>query len=132
MQYSPKCKKAMKEIEEIMKKYELGGAVILHDGNLHLSEYMQHISPPYSCAKWEYPAPNVYGIRFRAKAEDYGGDKEKRNKAINDTVNLLIHLQNVSKMFYDNFSAAMSMLRKHIEIIEDKDDGHTTHIEQNN
>ena len=93
MKYSPKLKKAMEEIKEIMEKHDIAGAVFLHTPGF--GEQHMKVDPSYSCAFWEYK-PGQEGIRIRTRLqEDYQGDKQKRNDAIRDTVNMFDILSNM-------------------------------------
>lgn len=83
MQYSPKLKKAMEEIKEIVKKYDIAAFVVLNDGD-GFSEYLNAISPSYSCAK---VAEN--GIQFRLKGSEVG--KERAQQIAHGTFNMVTH-----------------------------------------
>lgn len=74
MNYSPKLKKAMLQIDEIMKENDIGGAVILHDNTYggH-GEDKLYLSPSYSCAEIK----DGVGIRFKTK------DTEEANQTSN-------------------------------------------------
>lgn len=85
MQYSPKLKKAMQEIEAIITKYDIAAVVVLHEPSF--VEYLSKIDPSYSCASYI-----ENGIRVRAKTADFGGDVEIRNQKLKDTANMLHNL----------------------------------------
>lgn len=51
MNYSPKLKKAMQEVRQVLEEHDIAGSVVLHTPGF--SEYLIHISPSYSCAKIE-------------------------------------------------------------------------------
>ena len=85
MQYSPKLKKAMEQIKAILKEHDIAAYVVLHTPGYR--EYLNHISPSYSCAKFEGDS----AVRVRAKLEDYGGDAKIRNQKLTDTVNMVSH-----------------------------------------
>lgn len=106
MQYSPKLKKALAQIDEIMKEHDIGGTVILHTPGF--SEYKSYISPSYSCAYFDYSIPNAIGIRFKAKAAELPGGAAERDQKIADTDNLFLHLisghASHFKMFDDSYT----------------------------
>lgn len=114
MQYSPKLKKAMKEISDILDKHDIAGSVILHTPG-H-GEHLLKIDPKYSCAFFDN-TPGKTGIRVRTRLqEDYGGDARKRHQAQEDTVNMFDILSDLvgkqALMCMDTYS----MLGKHFEI----------------
>ena len=49
MKSSPKLKKAMAEIQAILKENDIAGFVVLHTPGF--SEYLNHLETSYSCAK---------------------------------------------------------------------------------
>lgn len=124
MQYSPKLKKAMEEIRQILVKHDIAAFVALHTpGN---SEYLNHVNPSYSCAKHEGDT-----IRIKAKASDYNGDTDKRNKFISDTANMFHCL---SEVVAQN---ALSLTQLSIKLDEITSathfgNGHSSHTQQNN
>lgn len=87
MNYSPKLKIAMGEIKAILKKHEIGGFVIIHTPGF--SEYLNHINPPYSCAKMANG-----GFEVRLKADEVGGP-EKARQIAQDTLNMISHFTNL-------------------------------------
>lgn len=82
MIYSPKLKKAMEEIKDIIKKHDIGAAVYLHTPGF--SEHYKNITPSYTCLS--YDGNNV---RLRVKASEVGS--EKAHELANDSYNLLTH-----------------------------------------
>jgi len=89
MQYSPKLKKAMEQIKDILKEHDIAGYVVLHTPGY--TEYLKHITPSYSCVVIESNSM----IRIKAKAEDFGGDVNKRNQKIADTANMMRHFADI-------------------------------------
>lgn len=63
MQYSPKLKKAMAEIDAIIKKYDINGVVVLHEPGF--GEYKHYVDASWSCARLERGE-----MRFRTKGLD--------------------------------------------------------------
>ena len=104
MQYSPKLKRAIGEIKQIMGKYDIAGLVILHTPGF--SEYLLKIDTTYSCAKIE-------GDQLRVKAklkEDFNGNKAAMEQSLKDTSNMLHHLSETggrTAMELFNISAAL-------------------------
>jgi hypothetical protein len=124
MQFSPKLKKAMKEIQEILLRHDIAGCVVLHTpGN---SEYLNHISPTYSCAKQEGDM-----IRFRAKKADFHNSAELRDQCIADTANMFSCLSDV---LAHNTMGLIDVSKQFDKMIdaEHLDGDHTSHTTQNN
>lgn len=82
MQYSPKLKKAMQEIKDILSKHDIAGLVVIHEPG-H-SEFLNKLDPTWSACRI-----NGDRIRVKAKLEDFAGNVKARNKAIADTSNML-------------------------------------------
>lgn len=125
MQYHPKLKKAMEQIKEILREHDIAAYVVLHTPGY--SEYLNHISPSYSCAKHE----GDNGVRFKAKAEDYNGSKEVRNQKIKDTVNMVGHFADATSRDALNYIQLTEELQKITGAI-DLPGSNTSHNQQNN
>ena len=129
MQYSPKLKNAMAEIEAILKREDLAGVIILHEpGSV---EVLTKIDPSYSCASFQHVGGKV-GIRLKGKLErDFGGDKEKQHKVLSNTSNMLYHMGTIAA---NQIMGVLEMSK----MLDDKlgathtDGGFTTIQEQNN
>lgn len=67
MQYSPKLKKAMAEIQHILDTNDLAGAIVLHtkQHGEFFTEFFIKIDPSQSCAAFE-----GNNIRVKGKAKD--------------------------------------------------------------
>jgi hypothetical protein len=128
MKYSPKLKRIMAEIKEILDREDVAGYVVIHtpDSGHQFSEYLAKFDPSYSCAKLEGDH-----LRVKAKLADFNGDVEARNKKIKDTVSMLHHLAE------DTGKTALSLLEMS-KIVDDIvgaehfGDGHSSHATQNN
>ena len=126
MQYSPKLKNAMKEINEILNKHDIGGLVILHTPG-H-GEFLMKVDPTYSCAKL-----NGNEMRVRAKLqEDFNGDKEAWTKKITDTVNMFETFFEVGMMMVENVARMDDLLKTKVEVLPGKPSSFTTSQTQNN
>ena len=115
MQYSHKLKKATEEIKAILIKYDIAGSIVLHSPGF--SEYLNHISPSYSCLKFD-------GDNLRIKTKGY--TKEQ----VRDTVNMITHFGDTCGRVAMNYFELKDKLKKHMDIYED-DGRHTSHTEQN-
>jgi len=79
-----KLAKAMKEVKRVLHKHDIAGVAFLHTPGS--GEFLMHLDPSYSCVKI---MPNGEGVRFRAKAADYDGDKHKLQKVKAESANML-------------------------------------------
>lgn len=124
MQYSPKLKRVIKEIEQILECEDIAANVILHTPG-H-SEYLYKVNASYSAAKHENGT-----IRIRAKLADFNGDKAAWQAKIRDTVNMFTHFADLGGMLLKNTDMLIEMLKKYVEIEYTKG-GDTSHTTQNN
>jgi hypothetical protein len=124
MQYSPKLKKAMEQIKKIVDEHDIAAHVVLHTPGF--TEYLNHITPSYSCAKLENE-----NIRIRAKAEDFGGDVKIRNQKLTDTVNMISHFSDRLSEDALSYIRVSEMLDK-ITGAEHGTGNRTSHNQQNN
>ena len=122
MQYSPKLKKAAEQIKAILKEHDIAGVVILHTPG-H-SEYLYQISPSYSIAKIE-------GNELRLRSTHIT-DMEEKVQKVTDTANMFVCLTDVGDMLHSFNQQALRLMKKHIEIVEQRGGGHTSHEQQNN
>lgn len=123
MQYSPKLKTAMEEIKAVLKKHDIAGFVVLNDG-AGFSEYLNAISPSYSCAKLSED-----GIAFRLKASEVG--KERAKEIADGTYNMITHFADMVGRHALMYIEAKELLKSHWGG-EDGDSKHTSHDQQNN
>lgn len=71
MQYSPKLKKVMEQIKDLLKENDIAGFVVLHTPG-H-SEYLNAVSPSYSCAYLQNG-----DLAFRLKSSEVGKEQAKK------------------------------------------------------
>lgn len=122
MQYSPKLKKAMEEIKQILSENDIAGFVMLHTPGY--SEYLNQVSPSYSCAKLE-----AGQLRFKVKSAEVG--KEKAKQLIYDTYNMVSHFSKSIGLHALTYLEAHDILKNKLGG-EDHPGGHTSHTDQNN
>ncbi len=92
---SPKLKRAMERIKKILEEEDVAGLCVIHEPGF--SEYYLKLDPSYSCCKFDGK-----GVKIRAKKEELG--KEKRDKMLADTSNMLYHLtQTTGSVIYPFF-----------------------------
>jgi hypothetical protein len=131
MDYSPKLKKIMQQIKNILDAEDVAGVVVIHEPGF--SEYLNRITPKYACLSIETaPDPKtgepLQGIRMRALESELG--KEKRDKVIGDTANMLVHLNNgIGRIGLHNMQV-QQLFETKFEIIKG-DDKHSSDTTQN-
>lgn len=116
----------MAEIKAILEKHDIAGGVVLHTPGF--AEYLLHISPSYSCAKFT----DTGTVHFRAKAEDFPGGVQERNKVLADTSNMLRLLLEANIL---NVADPLMNLSEGFDKIVDAEHGpgrHSGHNQQNN
>lgn len=123
MDYSPKLKSVMEQIKTILKENDIAGFVVLHT-TPNYSEYLNYVSPSYSCVKFEGS-----NMRFTAKASEVG--KEKAHQLQADTYNMITHFADVIGMNALNYMKVKDALQERLSG-EDGDSSHTSHSQQNN
>jgi hypothetical protein len=124
-QYSPKLKKAVAEIKEILMKYDIAGIVTVHTPGF--SEYINHISPTYSCASLD----DLSGrLELRAKKEHFKNAID-RNNSLAGTANMF-------RMLSESVGGQALNLLQASEAVDralgatHENGGHSSHMEQNN
>ena len=119
MDYSPKLKKAMEQIKAVLKEHDIAAVVVLHTPGF--SEYLNVLSPSYSCAE---VVPGR--INFKTGSQHYNGDKAKREKMVADTSNMMHHLSTVTGKISLGLLDASAMIDRAFES-EHFGGGHTSH-----
>lgn len=76
------------------------------------------IDPSWSVMRFEESNVKGLGLRFRAKSEEFGGDKAAQKKAVDDSVNLVVHLRDVLRRDASNMDRLYCMLGEHFEITQ--------------
>jgi hypothetical protein len=124
MQYSPKLKKAMQEIQDILSKHDIAGVVVIHTPG-H-TEYLNKLDPTYSCVTFTGDK-----LRFKSQLADYNGDKTAWKQKTADSVDMMhgisMTLGRLSLPLMDMSAELDSQL-----IIERGPSGHSSHTTQNN
>lgn len=122
MQYSPKLKKVMEQIKDILKENDIAAFVVLHTPG-H-SEYLNHVQTSYSCAT---VLPE--GIMLRLKESEIG--KEKAMFLADGTFNMITHLTNAIAIHAELYIDCHEKLKTKWNG-SSNDGGHTSHNQQNN
>lgn len=111
MQYSPKLKRVMLLLQDIVEREGVAASIILHEPPF--SEYLLHLKTPYSCAFLEGNS-----LRIRANRDNFPS-LEAQKKTITDTINMLEHLRLQSELHAHTFEAMLQLLRKKFIIDQD-------------
>ncbi len=122
MQYSPKLKKAMQQIKNILEENDIAGFVVLHTPGF--SEYLNHVQTSYSCATI---TPD--GVRLRLKEAEVG--KEKAKFLAENTYNMITHLTEVITVSATLYIECHDLLKTKLNGSSEEGE-HTTDITQNN
>lgn len=124
MQYSPKLKRVMQEIKDILSRENIAGVVVLHEPGA--VEYLVKVDPTYSCAKLQDGK-----LLMKATADEFGGDTTKRNRLIADTANMLHMTADAIGPIAIALLESSKFIDKHVEA---RHDGysHSCHSSQNN
>lgn len=127
MQYSPKLKKAMEEIKEILRKHDIAANIVLHTPG-H-AEYLTHIKPSYSCASIDELTGK---FELKAKKIHFTNEAERLNK-LSDTSNMLNLLAEATGRTAMNLISASEVTDTFLNAKHtDEESGHTGHTQQNN
>lgn len=125
MQYHPKLKKAMAEINAILEKHDIAGLIVLQMPGF--VEYRLAINPTWSVAKW-----NGDELRVKAKLqEDYNGDKEAWTEDVTNTLNMLQSLADCSGQHAVNLFEIADKINKKVNA-DHRRGGHSSNTTQNN
>lgn len=122
MQYSPKLKKAMEQIKDILKENDIAGFVVLHTPGF--SEFLNHFETSYSAAKFMDG-----GVRLKINSKEIGIDRARI--VARDSLNMMTH-------FAKNTSEHAILYMDAEKILKDKFGGEdlpgesSSHIQQNN
>ena len=94
-----RLKVARAEIEAVLKKHDLAGAVVLHTPGM--AEWFYDVRPSYSFM-WIDEAAGV--ARFKAKLEDYAGDRAAQEHDVASTANMVAAMCGEIGRAYDMFA----------------------------
>ena len=94
-----RLKVARLEIEAVLAKHDLAGAVVLHTPGM--TEWFYQVRPSYSCM-WIDEAAGV--ARIKAKLADYGGDQAAQLHDIACTANMIAGLRSELGHGYSMFT----------------------------
>lgn len=124
MQYSPKLKTAMAEINEVLKKHDIAAFVILHTPGF--IEYVNKLNPSYSCALLQDGQ-----MRVRLKTSELPGGKTQAKQLADDTYNMVTLMTDIMTMHAAGYIEFQKMLKAHWGGEEGRGN-HTSHKSQNN
>lgn len=125
MQYSPKLKKAMEEIKEILRKHDIAASIVLHTPG-H-GEFLNHITPTYSCGSID----EVNGkFELKGRKIHFKNEAERLNK-LRDTANMLSIMADLTGRNALNLMQASDFTDKNLNSEHSSGDI-TSHNQQNN
>lgn len=108
----PKLKAAMEEIKAVLTKHDIGGICLLQS-KTH-GEWLNHITPNWSCARIETDGTNDI-LRVKAKVADYPS-KEAQQETVRLTVSMLCGFRDGADRVSSNMAAILGMISEHTEI----------------
>lgn len=94
-----RLKIARTEIEAVLKKHDLAGAVVMHTPGM--TEWFYDVRPSYSCM-WIDELAGV--ARVKAKLADYGGDRQAQMHDVASTANMVAAMRGELQHAYAMFS----------------------------
>ena len=122
MQYSPKLKKAMKQIKAVLDEHDIAGSVVLHTPGF--GEHFIKLDPSYSAMKIKDEA-----LHIRVKEAEVG--KKKAKQLATDTANMANILTTLTGKHAMMLIHAEETLEKNLDIQHGKG-GYTSDSTQNN
>lgn len=122
MEYNPKLKMAMDEIKATIKKYDIAGVVIIHTPGY--SEYLNAVSPSYSCAKI-----NKGELVIELDVSDAGAANSIEK--MRDTYNMISHLSESLQDLSIPYTDMKGFLKERFNI-KDGRRSESSHESQNN
>lgn len=100
-------RECMIEIEAIMKKYDMGGAINIVSEDRAMFKYFW---PTWGCIRWEGNA-----IRFRAKREDFP-DEATQMRTMELSVHILLQMKDMAAQTFNMCEHIEKKLREVLEI----------------
>lgn len=97
--HSENLKKTMRKIKGILKSRGLAASVILYEPGF--SEYLSVIDPIYSTVRF---GKEKGQLQILDDLETYHGDEQARMERMEATMNMLVHLANMSRVMFQNFN----------------------------
>ena len=104
-----KLKTAMEEIKGVLKKYDIGAAVVLAS-ETHM-EYLNEITPTWSCCWFEKLPDGTLGLRIRSQREDYPSLAAQK-KCTEDTVGMIMGFADAQIAMHEMMLSAAAQIGK--------------------
>lgn len=114
----------MEEIKAVLKKNDIAGVVVLHTPGF--SEFLNSVSPTYSCAKVENGVLKIKGNR------EHFPDKQAQNDSLKNTSNMLHHLSKITATSALNLLEASKFVDKLVDATHFGGGDISSHESQNN
>lgn len=99
------------KIRALFKEYDVAGIVNIQGKDQ--AEFVNEITPSWSCLSWEETPSGDYGIRFKAKVKT-GGEEEKENARL--TVGMVLGFQHVMSMQLVHLDQLIGLIGKHLNV----------------
>ncbi len=118
----------MAEIKEVLIRHDIAGFIVLHTPG-HI-EYLNHVTPSYSCAFVDEHPEKGSGIRVKLVTAEVG--KEKAAELANGTANMITNFATIIGKHALLYMSADEMIRQKWNIEDLPGAGETGHTQQNN
>ena len=99
------------KIRALLKEYDVAGIVNIQGRDQ--AEFVNEITPSWSCLSWSELPTGDYGIRFKARMKT-GDDAEKDRARL--TAGMVIGLEQIMAMQYLQIEQVIQMIGKHMDI----------------
>ena len=110
---SPELQKAMKEIELVLQKYDVGGFVSLQDG-LGNGEFRMFVdTPTWSMIRFLKDKGDGYRVHLKMYAKS-------KNEQLNRTINMLYNGQGVLGNMFTFIDEMKKQIAPHLEVTEEQ------------
>lgn len=99
------------KIRALLKEYDVAGIVNIQGRDQ--AEFVNEITPSWSCLSWDNNAAGKFGIRFKA-AMKTGGEEEKERARL--TAGMVIGFEHVMGMQLLQLGQLIQLIGKHMDI----------------
>jgi len=98
------------KIRALLKEYDVAGIVNIQGRDQ--AEFVNEITPSWSCLSWDENAAGDYGIRFKANAKT-GGEEEKEKARL--TVGMVAGFHLIAARQYLQLEQIREMIAEHVD-----------------
>lgn len=99
------------KIRALLKEYDV--ACIMNIQGKDQAEFVNEITPSWSCLSWQENAAGEFGIRFKAKVKTGGEDEKERARL---TAGMVLGFEGIMSMQLLHIHQLIGLLGKHMDI----------------